>query len=249
MLSNRQIVQIERHEWEDGLVALSFEDAAAATTSQPLVFVLHGLGSRKERHLDLCLRLAKAGFRACALDARLHGERQAAESAVLAADRRSLPFLSVFAQTVQGTVADIATIATELGATRYGVVGHSMGGFIAMATGLADRRATVVVNVSGSLETRVPPEIAHGLPPTALAGIAALNVVARAGEFWPASVLLVHGQADETVSIEGARRLYQALLPFYAEDPARLVLTEFDGVGHEWTPEMAALAVEFLRRL
>jgi pimeloyl-ACP methyl ester carboxylesterase len=255
MIAMSQIVHIERHEWEEGsvgspgLAALTFAAPQVSEMSAPkLVFVLHGLGSRKERHLDLCLRLANAGFRACAVDARLHGERQTAESSLLWGERTTMEFAAVFAATVRGTIADLSRIADELGAERYGVVGHSMGGLIATLTGISDPRVAVVVNVGGSIDTRLPLAVTALLTPEILAEAAALDPIARAGELWPAAVLLLHGAEDQTVPVSGARDLHRALVPHYASASERLSLVELVGVGHEFTAEQARMSVEFVRK-
>ena len=253
MITASQTVTIERHEWDDanGRVALTFTEAVVGRdpAALPLVFVLHGLGSRKERHLDLCLRLARAGFRACAVDEPLHGERQTADSALLwSGDRNSLSFLQTMAGVALATVAELGEIATEFGAERYGVVGHSLGGFIALVTALSDRRAEAVVNIAGSLESRLPPTILAQLPPAVREIAARLDPLSRADEFWPTALLLLHGSDDQTVSVEGARRLYAALLPHYAADTSRLQLVEQAGVGHELNAEAAERAVAFLQQ-
>ena len=67
-----QTVRIERHRLTEDLVALTFVDAATASeATKPLVFVVHGLGSRKERHLDLCLRQCLASVYPKISDVRL----------------------------------------------------------------------------------------------------------------------------------------------------------------------------------
>lgn len=246
-----QVVRIERRDRDDGLVALTFTDPSfdvEGSADLPLVFVLHGLGSRKERHLDLCLRLSQAGFRACAVDARFHGDRQSAESQALWGEKTSLSFIMTFGQTVVGTVEDLSRIADDMGAPRYGVVGHSMGGFIATVAALTDRRAVAVVNVGGSIDTQLPPSLLALLPVPVQEAVRALDPIRRAAELWPTAVLLVHGEIDDTVPVAGARRLHAAAAPAYAGDPSRLSLVELPGVGHEFTPEEARLSVEFLTR-
>lgn len=252
MLAAAYHVQIERHEvGTEGLVALRFTRADAEQDhSRPLVFVLHGLLSRKERHLDLCLRLAQAGFAAVALDAPHHGDRSDEQTSSLYGDRTALAFLLTFADAVQGAVRDIQILADYFKATRYGLVGHSMGGYTAVHAAMADKRAAAVVNVSGAIEVDAASSPAVRMlvasSPQVASLLASANLAGRAGELYPRPVLLLHGDADETVPVAGARRLHQALQTAYAQTPDGVTLREFAGAGHEFRPEMADAAVQFL---
>ncbi len=225
-----------------------------APSDAPLVFVLHGMLSRKERHLDLCLRLATAGFRAVAFDAPHHGDRSDEHTPTLYGDRTAAQFLQTFAQTVQQSVRDARTLADYFNASRYGLVGHSMGGYIAVQIALSDSRAQAVVNVGGSIEIgeaggRVPPLLSYlaQLSPQVAEALQAGNLAGRAGELYPRPVLLLHGDQDPTVPIGGARRFHQALRTAYQSQPERALLREFTGAGHEFSPQMAEEAVGFLR--
>lgn len=250
MLTGSQTVRIERHDLPGGLVALTYADperlAGGEDTVLPLAFVLHGLGSRKERHLDVCLRVARAGMLACAVDARHHGERWTPESGALYGDRSTLAFLQTFADAVQGTAEDVSRLTDYFGRDHCGIIGHSMGGFTAVHAALADRRAVAVANVSGSIDARPP--VGAVLPPEIAALASAADPAARAADLWPCALLLLHGDVDETVPLAGARRLYDAAAPAYTADPSRLELNVLPGVGHEWTTDMAERAVDWLAR-
>ena len=253
MVTASQTVTIERHEWPDGLVALTFADPTA---------VIGGKMPRRCRSFLSCTGWVRgrsgisicacgwrgSGFRACAVDVQLHGERQSAESALLWGERTSPAFLQAFGQVALGTAAELSQIADDLGASAFGIVGHSMGGYIALLGALSDRRTRVVVNVGGSLDSRLPPALVAQLPPAAREFAARLDPVARAGEFWPTAVLLLHGAEDTTVPVVGARLLHQALVPFYADAPERLRLTVQENVGHELNADAAEQAIAFLRQ-
>jgi dipeptidyl aminopeptidase/acylaminoacyl peptidase len=59
----------------------------------------------------------------------------------------------------------------------------------------------------------------------------------------------LHGDADVTVPIDGARRLYVELsTTAYAADPERLSLVEYPGLGHEFVPDMVERSVAWMRR-
>lgn len=250
MLTATYSVTIERHEWED-VPALTFQKNPSNGTSDKtnglLVFALHGLTSRKERHLDLCLRLAEAGFRACSFDARSHGERRDEDSSVLSGNRQDPAFLQAFARTVIGTVQDIVGLASYFGASHYAIVGHSMGGFIAMQTAIYDARASAVVNISGSLS--VGNSTSPDMPPDYTEMAARADVAARTNELVPRPILLLHGELDETVPIAGAYRLYNALKATYGavSENARLIV--YPEYGHDFQPAMAQDAVDWLKEV
>ena len=234
MITEQTNAVIEKHILpQSGAVALRFvPQNGDAPPNAPTVFVLHGLGSAKERQLDLCLRLVRAGFAAVAVDAALHGERTREQSRDLS-DFSHPGFVPAFTHVVRQTVADLAAFASEWGLPNYGLIGHSMGGFIALHTALADARARAVVVVGGALDAT-------------LAG-ADDDPVRRARELAGRAVLLLHGVNDDVVPIYGARNLHAALLPHYAGDTApRLSLVELEGVGHEWTPGIADASVAWM---
>lgn len=239
MLVSQTTVTIEKHELgQSGAAALRFVAAPAPEeTTLPTVFVLHGLGSRKERHLDVCLRLARAGFAACAVDAALHGERATNETRHLS-DINAPDFLPTFAHVIMQTVQDVAHLATEWGLQTYGVIGHSMGGFIALHVALADPRAQSVVVVGGALDVSLAGQNA----------VPEADPAHRAKELSERAVLLLHGVGDEVVPISGARKLHAALHPHYeGAASSRLSLVELDGVGHEWTEAIADEAVAWMK--
>jgi uncharacterized protein len=227
-------VRIERHQVGE-IPALLFR-AEGTAEDAPLVFALHGLTSRKERHLDLCLRLAEAGFRACAPDARSHGERRSEDSAILSGDRTHPDFLPVFSRAVAGTVEDVMRLAGYFGGEQYGIVGHSMGGYIALHTALADARAAVLVSIAGVLDVSQIPRAF--LPPEVAALVNEADVHGRASEFGNRPLLLLHGDADIVVPVSGSRRL--------REMHSSLRLVEYPGIGHEFLPAMAEESVAFL---
>lgn len=81
----------------------------------PGVLVIHGHGSTRVNHADFCERVAAAGMNALAIDLRGHGESDGRMDAGVLDDVRAGLDLLV-----------------ERGATRLGVRGSSLGGFLAL---------------------------------------------------------------------------------------------------------------------
>lgn len=204
--------------------------------ADPLVIVLHGLTSRKERHLEWCLELAAAGMTACAFDLRSHGARRDDDSPALQGDQTTPEFAAAFARVTVGTVQDIIRVAEYLGAEHWGLLGHSFGGYIALQTALVEPRAVAIANVSGSIN-------AAGT----IGDIELPDIPANAARLGRRPVLLVHGDADTIVPVAGARKFRDAFIQEYGADAKRVQYREYPGVGHELLPEMRHEATLFLR--
>ena len=237
METARYRVEIARHEFNDFPFYLFAPQDAAAEIST--VFVLHGLNARKERHLEMCLQLTAANLRACMMDLRGHGERINEDTLTLRRDWSDPAFVPAIARTIMGSIQDVHALADYLELTRYAIIGQSLGGYTALLTALQDDRVRRVINISGSLDL-------SNLPPP-FGGAAALRFDAaqQASLLKRIPLLLLHGDADATVPIAGARRLHAALLAAGAS-PEKAVLHEYPGIGHELTPAMIAEAVAFV---
>ncbi len=230
----------------DDLPSLTISRADTAADA-PLVVVLHPLGSRKEKMLPGLLALARAGCRAVAIDARLHGERLGAadREARLQAD-----FFGTSAAIIEGTALDVSRLLDALGAGRAAVHGISIGGYSAFAALLAEPRLAVASVAIGSPDWAGPMR-AFGLGPgdpfydRALSSspLALLPAVLP-----PRPLLMQHGTLDETVSADGVIALEKALRPLYAAAPERLHLELYPGLGHVYPDSMEQRAVEWITR-
>ncbi len=233
----------------DAIPVWTFAPPDRDAADLPLVFLVHGMNGRKESQFEMGLRLANAGFLACALDARHHGER--VNEAIRAALASGLgpDFARAFGEVVIGTALEMGAIAESLGRERYGVIGHSMGGYIALQAGASDPNAAVIVSIAGSPDWSLAPDGSpvppHLLPERARTG----SPLAHADAFYPRPLLLLHGDSDPAVSILGPRALHARLASGpYQDAPDRLALVEYPGVGHEWLPDMGARAIEWMTR-
>jgi len=168
----------------------------------PCLVASHGLGSSKEsdKYLLLAEESSRAGIAACRFDFRGCGE-----SGGRFADT-----------TVSGELADLAAVLAAVRARpeldgRLALMGSSMGAFLSLfaAQRTADIRAVAAWACPADLEDLLedPESVrAHGLGDPCL-------VEFRAGAYLraPAGVsrcLFVHGDRDEVVPVEHARRLY-----------------------------------------
>jgi dipeptidyl aminopeptidase/acylaminoacyl peptidase len=109
---------------------------------------------------------------------------------------------------------------------RVGIVGVSLGGFVAYGAALADRRIVGAVCVSAAPDWGEDPR----------------SPLRRADEFWPLALLQITAADDGLVSPEPARALHAELAPRYAATPERLRYVELPGERHRMSAEGWALA-------
>jgi dienelactone hydrolase len=196
------------------------EEAAARGT----VLVYHPLGKAKELHAaDLGL-LADAGFLAIAVDAIAHGERRVADGW-----RRFMadPMGSLL-EVVSATAAEVPGLVDDLVARgwaapgRVGIAGVSLGGFVAYAAAVADRRIAAAVAIAGSPRWGADPRSPHRHP----------------DRFPPLALLSITASDDPLVPPAHARALHRELEPRYAATPERLGYVELPGETH-WMSDAA----------
>ena len=213
-------------------------------TEPPLVIVLHGLRSIKENYLKTSYRFAQRGFRAVAMDLRQHGERDHAGDRDAHLEAAYVPTMLAI---IEKSVADIGAVIDHFGAAKAAIHGVSLGGIITFAALLAEPRLTVAAVAMGT------PDWAGmlktiGLTPEhpQFAFIEAASPLARATAIAPRPLLMLHGTVDETVPVNGVRKLRQKLAPLYAETPERLELVEYEELGHHYTDDMIHRSVDWV---
>lgn len=234
----------------------------------PVVFLLHGFGSRKEDLLDLAFRLAGRGLFAVAVDAVHHGER--ADGALDSFDdpqRCTYPVESgldryVFMhQVVVETGRDLARLLEYLAAdprvdtVRCGVTGVSMGGFAAYYLAATEPRVAAAAPIVGmpafgerwedvTLEAstydqwRAQMAAAQPVVERHAAFMRSIDPSPQLTSFYPRPLFMLCGDLDTHQPKSYTLRFYRALLPVYADHPDRLKLKIYDGVGHDLSPGM-----------
>ena len=182
------------------------------------VLVYHPLGEDKSVHAEDLERLAAAGFLAVGVDAIAHGERRLAGAY---ARFRADP-LGAFLEVVTATAGEVPGLVDALAARgwampgRVGIVGVSLGGFVAYGAALADRRIGAAACICAAPDWGPDPR----------------SPLRRPDEFWPVALLSITAAEDGLVSPEPARALHAELVPRYAATPERLRYLELPGERH-----------------
>jgi len=218
------------------------DDPAQLVPGAGVVILLHGLGSEKEDLLDEVERLGRAGLIAIAIDAVGHGQRRSDELEELilgSPEEEERAFYQVIRQTALELPALLDALTARAWSTsgRVALLGIGMGAFIALRARTLDPRVEVMITISGSPEwTRHTGE----------------SPARQLEAFWPAALLLVHGEQDDVVAPGGGLDFVERLRPLYQDDPDRLRRVTFPGVGHIFPPATWERVMEqgerFIRR-
>jgi len=194
------------------------------------VLVFHGLGASAEVQRPELELLARAGYRAVGLDAPHHGSRRDQWLDAMAAARppESQVLLTGL---LREAVPEVRAAIDELlaaGCGAVGLIGVSMGGYLALAAATEDARALATVSLLGS------PDWAPRTGPVSdeLRARMADSPAARSAELLRHPVLLVNAALDEHVPARLAREFARAVAERHPELAQRLAYVEYPASGH-----------------
>jgi pimeloyl-ACP methyl ester carboxylesterase len=171
------------------------------------VIWLHGIGDNRQGALGPARRLGPRGWDVVTYDARAHGESGGEHCTYGVKERQ-----------------DLAAVITALGGGPVVVMGHSLGGAVALQAAAHDPRIVAVVAVAPFSDLRTA---ARERAPWFASGLTVRAALRRAGqrggfvvdEASPVAaarrirvpVLLVHGAADRATPVAHSRRILAAL--------------------------------------
>ncbi len=194
----------------------------AGARDVPAALLLHGLTSSKEQMAHSIGRaLMSRGVASLSLDLPLHGERGAGDADF---NRNPLALVTHWNDAVTEARAAVRWLAEEpeVDAGRLGIVGYSLGGFLAIMTAAEEEAlGPVVLAAAGDLPDAVP-------YPTMVRSV--VDPLRAARDLNGRPLLLLNGRRDTTTKPAQAERLFAA-----AGEPKELMW--YDG-GH-WPPQAA----------
>jgi len=202
----------------------------ASERRAPAALLLHGFSSSKERMAQTVGReLLTLGVASLALDLPFHGERDG-DSRTLS--KNPLALVGAWRTAIAESRDAITWLASRsnVNADRIGVVGYSLGGFLALMTAAEDERLrAVALAAAGDLPDQTPyASLVRGL----------VNPLRAAQRLDGRPLLLVNGRYDTTTRPAQAERLFAA-----AQEPKTLHWYE----GGHWPPASAiALAARWV---
>ena len=189
----------------------------------PGVLLLHGFSSSKERMTQsVGHALQNRGVASLALDLPFHGERDGAREEL--PNRNPIALVAAWRSAVREARAAIEWLGTqpEIDGARLGVIGYSLGGFLALMTASEEPAVrAVTLAAAGDLPDSTP-----------YAAIVrrAVNPLGAVRRLDGRPLLLVNGRRDTTTRPQQAERLFA-----YAEEPKELYWYE----GGHWPPASA----------
>jgi dienelactone hydrolase len=188
----------------------------------PAALLLHGFSSSKERMAQAVGRaLLTRGIGSLALDLPFHGERDGAGRDI---PKNPLALVGAWKAAIAEVRDAVGWLSQqpETGTSPIGIVGYSLGGFLALMTAADDDRLRVVtLAAAGDLPDRTPyAALVRSL----------VNPLRAAAQLAGRPLLLVNGRRDRTTRPAQAERLFAA-----AHEPKELVWYE----GGHWPPPAA----------
>jgi alpha-beta hydrolase superfamily lysophospholipase len=190
--------------------------------------VYHGLGASKEVQQRELAWLADAGFRGIGIDAPHHGERKDGVLDQLASDPDPHPGFIRIVRSAAEEIAPIVGACLTKFEGNIGIVGVSLGGYVAYAAVPAHRRIRVCVPILGS-----PDWTGNGLePPQELQQLMEQAPVRRPHLFPPCALFAANAGRDAQVPPGPSRRFVERLREEYRACPERLRYREFPESEH-----------------
>ncbi len=239
-----------------GIPILSCYSSDEGIGSRPLVILSHAFQSSKEFWQDKMLSLARAGYYAVALDNRCHGDRKGPDfkSQVFETDGFNLYEVR---RLIKETADDIPRLIDHFSshkrvdADRIGMVGVSMGGFIAFRAAVIDDRIGVAAPViaspyfdekPGDVPLVNRPEINRALDDYSQK----FSPACYPDHFYPRAILIQVGGQDKHLDAGRVRQFYESLKSRYHQRPEKLEFILEENTGHQFTACMWRNATDWL---
>jgi predicted esterase len=169
----------------------------------PAALLLHGLGSRKERMADTVgLALLRRGVAALAVDLPHHGAR--GDQGLDVRSVGVMRLIGIWSSAVAEARAALEYLRTrgDIDATRLGIVGYSLGSFLANVVAADEPAVGPVVLAAGG-------DLPDGIPFESMVR-AAVNPLRAVRAIGGRPLLMINGRYDRTVTSAQAKRLFEA---------------------------------------
>jgi len=246
-LENRQV---------DGIPTLScFKNDGR---QKPLVILSHAFQSSKEFWQAKMKTLVRKGYYAVALDNRGHGERREPDfkAQVLTLDGFNLYEVR---RLIKETADDIPLLINhfiaedQIDSSRIGMIGVSMGGFVAFRALMIENRITVAAPIIASpYFDEKPEDVPLVKTPEIQRALESYSQKFSPGHYpesyFPRALLIQVGKKDRHLSSERVARFYRKLTAYYRATPHKLKFVVEETAGHEFTNSMWDNAVDWLNK-
>lgn len=218
----------------------------------PTIIFYHGWSSKKEYQRLRGLIFATVGFQVLIPDAIYHGERNPI-------DYKKNPFLFwdvVFRNIEESNILIDGLISNyKADPERISLIGHSMGGFSSAGIFTNNPLIKSVVILNGSfnwghfnkfLESTLKLEVTDKLKEIAEKA-KKLDPFNRLELLVDRPILMLHGQSDSLVPIDGQRTFYKEIEPLY-QNKEKIKLMEYPNLNHYVTTNMIEESIIWFKK-
>ena len=199
------------------------------------VLVLHGLGASAQEQRPELVSIAGAGLAAVALDAPHHGSRRDGWLDQMAAARPPESHIMLL-RLIREALPEVRRAIDHLSAEGHGpvgIVGISMGAYIALAAATEDDRIRATVSILGSPDWSPR----TGPIPTEMRALMAYAPVERPADLARHPLLLCNAGRDEHVPARFARDFSRRVAASYPALGPQVHYVEYAESGHFMRPE------------
>ena len=215
----------------DTVPALLVIPAGASTAAPvPCVILIHGVGMNKEQMLPIARLLSNVGYASLTIDLPGYGARSNESRSTFNSSDDFAQYLAAgFTRAVTDLRRglDLLDANHSIDSTRIGVMGLSLGSFVAVDFAAADPRVKAVALIAsgGGLSEILSNQASRGVSygghqPTQItqlansrsanATLATVDPITYVAEIAPRPILMQNGGADPIVPISAAKALYRA---------------------------------------
>lgn len=220
----------------------------------PTVLYYHGWGSNKENQIFKGSVIASCGYQVVIPDSIYHGERDPITHNAGGIIEKY--FWEVVINSVEESKILIDNIVEnyKTDRSRIGVMGHSMGGFIASGIFTANAIIKCLVNYNGACAWIKADELfrkTHNQPPTTeddVLRLSKFDLTINISRLKLRPILLVHGDSDTSVPIESQEIFYKDVAPLYKENPEQLRFSKYQKLDHYITLGMLEEGILWLKK-
>jgi uncharacterized protein len=211
------------------------------------VIIYHGWGGTAEGYEDVAEELSKEGYQVIIPEIIFHDTRQPLDNHF---NRETTQ--QYFWKTIFESIDEFDEFVTELGIRKEDIVvaGSSMGGFIANGIFAREPAVSGLANIGGSGSFLLSEKLFREkdgrgeIPLEEVKKLKQYDPVTRVNTTSP--VLLIHGDADEIISIQGQKDYYRHLTE--SEKRKNVDFKIHKGVNHVFTAEMVGDLIGWLEK-
>lgn len=219
----------------------------------PTIIFYHGWGSNKESQKFRGFTLASFGFQVILPDSIYHGERNPVDHEKV--ENMGKYFWEVILNNIKEseTLVQAAIEKCQADPNRIGVAGHSMGGYTASGFFSNNEKIKALAVLNGSCSWNYTneqfAELFHikesPIAPRDQEKIDELDPYNRIEKLKNRPMLILHGEADEVVPVQGQRLFYQKMSENNATSHLKYV--EYPRLNHYVTTNMMEEVIGFFQ--